>query len=616
MLGRTIGGRYLLLDPIGTGSFGQVYRARDLASGIIVAVKHFIARDGGRHDIFWRETSLQLRLRHPNIVRLLGLVHQENGHEGFSVSEYVPGGNLRGFLMHCGPLPPAVAARMLFPVADALKYAHRQRIIHRDIKPENLLCGSGVANAAMPDLKVADFGLARHLAPDQVATTHQGTPAYMAPEQFYGEYTHQTDIYALGVILHELIAGSLPFTGGVRTLMKAHLNEPLPQIPGVSSAVADALGRFTAKDLTSRLATMAEAQDCLAEIIRIGDESRSVRPGLSLGEGQRRVASDGRDWIPELAMEWPRGDIAEVPSTDSNTSSVRGVPDRLVSIGGWWAASSAGRWSFLDPQARPSAPPAIWSEGWIEWDAAPGSNSAMLVRIGEIVRASPDVGSPPDRWQLPEALRAALPCPVRAASSGKAMLFLSDRAHLLALGASGNVEHADISFGFGEAATLSAASGSGEFWIAGRTFPRRLRLVRWTPSAGLQTGWVLLAAPAVALTSDPEGEVWVLTWHAPTGEATLLALRGDCTARPLLAWKWGGAQAPRWLSVGATWCAIGSSDHLLLVARPTWRARSFRYPASHKILGLAVGGRGNLGLLSGDEQSLRLEVIEHPESRI
>jgi predicted Ser/Thr protein kinase len=198
-----------ILGLIGQGGMGAVYLARQRALDRTVALKLIRVRDDDPTfaERFAREAKAMARLSHPNIVA----VH-ESGEAGglpYLVMEYVDGVTLRD-AMRAKQLSPAEALAVIPQICDALEYAHRQGVVHRDVKPENILLDRA------GKVKIADFGLAKLADPDGLSLTGtqqaMGTPHYMAPEQWErpGEVDHRADIYALGVVLYELLTGELP----------------------------------------------------------------------------------------------------------------------------------------------------------------------------------------------------------------------------------------------------------------------------------------------------------------------------------------------------------------------------------------------------------------------
>ena len=231
-------GRFELLQAVGSGAFGTVFKAHDPKLDRTVAVKVPRAGsvpDGQELDRFLREARSTAQLHHPAIVP----VYETGQDEGvpFLVSEFVDGVTL-GDRLTAGGFAFGEAAKLLAGVADALEHAHRQGIVHRDVKPSNIMLRTDGTPAVM------DFGLARRMAGDITMTlTGQvlGTPAYMSPEQAGGSghtVDGRSDVYSLGVILYRLLAGELPFRGNQRMLLHQVLQEdprpPRAERPGAA----------------------------------------------------------------------------------------------------------------------------------------------------------------------------------------------------------------------------------------------------------------------------------------------------------------------------------------------------------------------------------------------
>jgi serine/threonine protein kinase len=244
--------RYSIEREIGSGGMATVYQAQDLKHERQVAMKvlrpELAAALGPER--FLQEIKIAAKLRHPHILPL----YDSGEADGFLyyVMPYVEGESLRDRLDREKQLAIDDALQIAREVADALSYAHSQGVIHRDIKPENILLESGHA-------VVADFGIARavdaaggeRLTETGIAI---GTPAYMSPEQAGGEkeLDGRSDLYSLGCVLHEMLAGQPPFTGPtVESLVHQHLSADPPSVtavrPSVPGWVAAALERSLAK---------------------------------------------------------------------------------------------------------------------------------------------------------------------------------------------------------------------------------------------------------------------------------------------------------------------------------------------------------------------------------
>lgn len=233
------GSRYELLEEIGRGGMGVVYRARDQRLGRIVALKKLpeALRDHPKAvELFLREARSAAALNHPNIVTLFD-ADEEEGHF-FITMELLEGQNLYNILRKVGHIKPRDVARLGAQTCAGLAYAHGQRIVHRDIKTANLFFTKDKT------LKIMDFGLAKMLEEVRRAVTVvAGTPYYMAPEQSMGEAVdHRADLYALGATLFELATGGLPFEEG--DVAFHHRNTPPPDPRERQADVPDPLARL------------------------------------------------------------------------------------------------------------------------------------------------------------------------------------------------------------------------------------------------------------------------------------------------------------------------------------------------------------------------------------
>ena len=237
--GRCVGSSYILVRPIGQGATGTVWRGVDRASGEPVAVKllhESLLRQPKLVTRFVQERTILLMLRHRNVVRVRDLFSV--GESLGLVMDLVPGGSLRDYLREHHTLKPGEAARLAAQVAAALSEAHDLGIVHRDLKPDNILLHR---RDGQLDTRLTDFGIARVLNTPRLTTTNAvvGTPHYMSPEAFHGAAASPpADVYALGVLLYELVCGRPPYdSDSVPDLMRLHLQGDPERRPGIPDAL-------------------------------------------------------------------------------------------------------------------------------------------------------------------------------------------------------------------------------------------------------------------------------------------------------------------------------------------------------------------------------------------
>ncbi|GAA2523903.1 hypothetical protein GCM10010276_88820 [Streptomyces longisporus] len=266
--------RYRLIEPIGEGGYGEVWKAHDPKVDRLVAVK-VLSEDGSTdHDRqvarFAREAAVAGGLSHPHIVTVhdFGSALQDGRPYAYLVMELLDGKPLTKVL-EGGRLPLPEVVRTAACVADALGTAHQAGLTHRDIKPSNIIIGPN-ATATVVDFGITKSSDARH----DITTSGVviGTPAYMAPECFNGSFDHRSDLYALGCVLYEMITGHPPFTGTSWHLINQHLNEqPVPLLRlrlSTPSELAALVTRLLAKDPADRSASAFEVMLALREIDR------------------------------------------------------------------------------------------------------------------------------------------------------------------------------------------------------------------------------------------------------------------------------------------------------------------------------------------------------------
>jgi serine/threonine protein kinase len=215
---------YKILSLVGRGQFGKVFVAIERQSGNLVALKELNQKQLSTSS-FLRELHFLVTLDHFNIVTCKALEHYQNNR--YIVMDYCEGGTLRNLLDSPYKLTLTQSLKLITDILAGLKFAHDKGIIHRDIKPENILLQ--MSDNHSWTAHISDFGIAKlhqEIHP-QTIMGDTGSPAYMAPEQFYGQYSYSCDLYAVGVILYELVVGERPFGGMPKELMAAHLNQPV-----------------------------------------------------------------------------------------------------------------------------------------------------------------------------------------------------------------------------------------------------------------------------------------------------------------------------------------------------------------------------------------------------
>lgn len=365
--GKTVG-RYQLLQRLGQGAMAQVYRALDPTSGREVAIKilhpHLTA-DEGFVDRFRREAQAAASLDHPHIIRILD--HGSEGDLSYLVMELVDGPSLKTALQkRKKPLSPEEAVHLVATLAEALQHAHAQGVVHRDVKPSNVLLRGG----RLDDPVLTDFGLARmvEVTVDTAAGTTLGTPTYMAPEQGEGKSGDaRSDIYALGVILYELLTGQPPFEAdSPYALILRHMHTPPPPPRTLRPALPRELETVTlralAKEPAARYPSAAAFATALGQSLMPAPRRRLRRlaytlasiaallllllfaawrlgwlPGTARPSGEAIAAKPTPSVLtlqggPAIADTWLDPDLPDRPAVDDGKVHLQGpsTPDRLL----------------------------------------------------------------------------------------------------------------------------------------------------------------------------------------------------------------------------------------------------------------------------------------------
>ncbi|WP_313887679.1 serine/threonine-protein kinase [Lentzea alba] len=301
-----LGDRYVLLDQLGAGAMGVVWRARDELLHRDVAVKQMLLNDVQPHEAHeavqraMREGRIAARLQHPNAIAVYDVV-LDNG-KPCLVMEYLPSKNLSAILSERGPMPPQEAARIGSLAAGALAAAHEAGIVHRDIKPANVLIGRDGA------VKITDFGISRALGDVAVTKTGMlaGTPAYLAPELARGaDPAPPSDVFSLGATIYALTEGEPPFgksTNDLGLLYKVARGETRP--PTRSGPLTGLLVRMLSNEPSQRPTAVQAAQELKAIASgAVSTATRVIPPGPP-----------------------PRSGTAVMPSTGPGTQGPRSLP--------------------------------------------------------------------------------------------------------------------------------------------------------------------------------------------------------------------------------------------------------------------------------------------------
>ncbi|MFS7259616.1 Stk1 family PASTA domain-containing Ser/Thr kinase [Carnobacterium divergens] len=266
-IGKKLSGRYKIIGTVGGGGMANVYLAHDLILDRDVAVK--VLRYDFREDQdvirrFQREALSATELVHPNIVSVYDVGEEDNSQ--YIVMEYVKGTDLKKYIHNYFPIPYQKVIDMMEQILSAVADAHHNRIIHRDLKPQNILVDeNGV-------VKITDFGIAVALSETSITQTNSllGSVHYLSPEQARGSMaTKQSDIYAMGIILYEMLTGSVPFEGeSAVSIALKHFQETVPSVKDFDARIPQALEnvvlKATAKEATDRYASAEEMASDLA----------------------------------------------------------------------------------------------------------------------------------------------------------------------------------------------------------------------------------------------------------------------------------------------------------------------------------------------------------------
>lgn len=418
---------YRILKKIGHGQFGQVYCGSDRTTGELVALKRLDTRRSPTQR-FLNELAILSKLHHPNIVQIQGLAYEAK--ERYLVTNYCQGGTLRHLMTP--KIRPTLVQKLhiIRDVLLGLEHMHHHKVIHCDLKPENILLNVSTQGWSA---QIADFGVAHWQ--DQSDKLDQrlgdtGSPAYMAPERFYGHYSPASDTYAVGVMLYELILGKRPFTGMPGEIMKAHFHQrvkvpkslpiqlklilktALQKLPQHRFASAQQM-RFALEGVIAVLErghgddntqTVLQGESAQTDRVSVQGETLgdrvAARPAIPLDVSQLTLVSSMEVPVQQL---WAAANaclgliqsnhqqhIVRWSGTEGSTSVVWeqsgiGSPNAMLDISpeGTWCATVQSRFSTEPDQS----PPAAWLQ-------------TVALQSGRVQQPSPIAASPDQLWMI------------------------------------------------------------------------------------------------------------------------------------------------------------------------------------------------------------------------
>ena len=295
LIGKQIG-NYQFLQLLGKGGFADVYLAEHIHLNTMAAIKVLQTRlVGNAVEQFRDEARFVARLKHPHIIQILDFGVEND--TPYLIMEYAAQGTLRQRHPNGTPVQPTEIVSYVRQIADALQYAHNQRVIHRDIKPENMLLGSN------NEVLLSDFGLAMSNQSSRQSTKELiGTIAYMSPEQIQGKPQIASDQYALGIVVYEWVTGVRPFQGSFVELTVQHLSAPPPSIrqyiPTLLPDVEEVIFKALAKDPQQRFGSVQAFAQALEQaytptllLFDMREDASTIKATLPGQEPQRQPSA-------------------------------------------------------------------------------------------------------------------------------------------------------------------------------------------------------------------------------------------------------------------------------------------------------------------------------------
>jgi len=339
-LGRTIKGRYKLIDERGSGSFGEVYIVRDLQTNYLYAAKIMYqdhTLDNELLERFKREAYILQSLNDQHIVRIVDFGNDDNLY--FIIMHHIDGQNLKYYITTYGPIEPLRAIHYILQAAQGLDVAHKIGVVHRDIKPQNILINNkGV-------VKIVDFGLSRSKESPTITTSDKfmGTAYYTAPEQVMSSHSAdiRSDLYSLGVVLFEALTGYPPYTGGtVVDIILKHQTEAVPSVcksnPYLPYELDAFMQKAMAKHPEDRFQTPREFIHALEQI-----QQRMRGPVPAVSQAHLIIITTGQTFVLAgakliVGREDPKREIHPDIQINDQTMTLGRVHARFLNEGGKW----------------------------------------------------------------------------------------------------------------------------------------------------------------------------------------------------------------------------------------------------------------------------------------
>jgi serine/threonine protein kinase len=340
LLGRVIKGRYKLIDERGSGSFGEVYIARDLQSNYLYAAKVMHvdhAFDSELVERFKREAYILQNLNNPHIVRIVDYGNDDNTY--FIIMNHIDGQNLKYYITTYGPMEPLRALNYILQVAEGLDAAYKRGVVHRDIKPQNIL----ISNKGV--VKIVDFGLSRSKDSPTITQSDKfmGTAYYTAPEQVMSGHTAdiRSDLYSLAVVLFETLAGYPPYTGNIVVdIILKHQSEEIPSICRLHQGLPPEMDAFLQKAMAKLPdARYQTPREFIAALEQVQQRIRGPMPALP--QARLVIISTGQTFVLSgtkliVGREDPKHEIHPDIQIDDPTMTLGRKHARIMNARGTW----------------------------------------------------------------------------------------------------------------------------------------------------------------------------------------------------------------------------------------------------------------------------------------